>query len=193
MVTLNVVDLPQRQDAFCTRCKAEVMVLPDLACPRCGQAVHPLSLAVVPDAARRQTTNPVEPQAPSPSEAGRLTLPRIDEVVRWHAETERLLSSLADDEARLVADLRGVRQMRKLLAHILGLIEKPPPETPPPSVPPDPPVRAPSKSAPPANVSDRPWSRNHAACLDCGRTDRKHLARGYCTACYAKQWKGGDR
>jgi endogenous inhibitor of DNA gyrase (YacG/DUF329 family) len=28
------------------------------------------------------------------------------------------------------------------------------------------------------------WSRDHAACVTCGRTDRKHQGRGLCSYCY---------
>ena len=30
------------------------------------------------------------------------------------------------------------------------------------------------------------WSRKHDCCIDCGRTDRKHGARGRCSTCKAK-------
>lgn len=140
---MNIVDI-QRQTAFCTSCKADVMVLPDLVCPRCGDPVHPLSLERVPGTEDRPTvllaTVPERPAVqaapartaetvkPTSTEPTKVTLPGIDEVTRWHAETARLQARLVADEARLVADLRGVRQLRKLLDHTLGLIEPPTPE-----------------------------------------------------------------
>ena len=32
------------------------------------------------------------------------------------------------------------------------------------------------------------WSRKHAACLDCGTTEHKHHAHGYCTRCLWKHY-----
>lgn len=34
----------------------------------------------------------------------------------------------------------------------------------------------------------RPWSRRFDLCIDCGRKDRPHVARGRCTACDTK-WR----
>lgn len=31
------------------------------------------------------------------------------------------------------------------------------------------------------------WTRQHASCTECGRTDRKHAARGLCCACSGKR------
>jgi hypothetical protein len=36
-----------------------------------------------------------------------------------------------------------------------------------------------------ANVPDG-WAHGHDACRECDRTDRRHFARGYCTACYTR-------
>lgn len=32
------------------------------------------------------------------------------------------------------------------------------------------------------------WSKAHACCVDCGTTERPHLARGLCAACYARRY-----
>ena len=120
---MNITDL-KRQSAFCVTCKIEVMVLPDLACPRCGDQVDPLSLPRVPGSENRPTvlvaTVP-EPRTAQPAKAqppadAKVTIPSIDDVVRWHADTKRLFDNLEATEARLVADLRGVRALGELLA-----------------------------------------------------------------------------
>lgn len=37
------------------------------------------------------------------------------------------------------------------------------------------------------------WSRNYAECRECGTTERAHVARGLCSACYMAEWNGsGD-
>lgn len=36
-------------------------------------------------------------------------------------------------------------------------------------------------------LSPGQWSRDHAACQGCTRTDRPHVARGLCGACYRKR------
>lgn len=33
------------------------------------------------------------------------------------------------------------------------------------------------------------WSKNHNACIECGRTDSPHIGRGLCNACYARLWR----
>lgn len=30
------------------------------------------------------------------------------------------------------------------------------------------------------------WARNYDACRDCGRTDRRHEAKGFCVCCYSR-------
>lgn len=227
MAIMNITDL-KRQDAFCVSCKSEVMVLPDLACPRCGEQLAPESLAQMPGTENRPTVllatvparKPVQPEntrtaeivKPTSTEPTKVTLPSIDDVVRWHADTRRLHESLAATEARLVAELRGVRQMRKMLDHTLGLIQEPGTETtvaeieaPPPSVTVEPtPAETPRPTGrlalgpahpdyvPPAESGDsKPWSQKYPACLDCGTTTRLHMAMGRCRGCYGPWIKAG--
>lgn len=225
MAIMNITDMPKRQDAFCVSCKAEVMVLPDLACPRCGDQVAPESLARMPGTTERPTVllatvperKPVQPEntrtaesvKPTSTEPTRVTLPSIDDVVRWHADTRRLHESLEATEARLVADLRGVRQMRKLLDHTLGMIQDPGTETtvaeieaPPPSVAVEPtPAETPRPTgrlalgpAHPAYKGDRkPWSPNYPdGCRDCGATETRHSCFGRCGRCDAK-WRAAGK
>lgn len=33
------------------------------------------------------------------------------------------------------------------------------------------------------------WSRNYGSCHGCGRTDRRHMAKGECSACYLRQYQ----
>jgi hypothetical protein len=117
------------------------MVLPDLACPRCGDQVDPLSLPRVPgsedrptvlvatvperQAVQRENTRTAEIAKPPATEQAKVALPSIDNVVQWYADTKRLYEGLTDTEAELVLNLRSVRQMRQLLGTTLGLIEDP--------------------------------------------------------------------
>ena len=240
---MNVVDMPKRQSAFCVACKIEVMVLLDLACPRCGDQVDPLSLPRVPgsedrptvlvatvperQAVQRETARPAEIARPPATEQAKVALPSIDNVVQWYADTKRLYARLEADEARLVADLRGVRQMRKLLGTTLGLIEEPErqnvspsndvpvcePETilpeaetmaPPPVVTAESPepVRSTGRLAlgpahpdyaprPVTSGDGKRWALEYAACVDCGKSDRPHMAKGRCRGCYGPWIKAG--
>lgn len=229
MAIMNITDL-KRQSAFCVTCKIEVMVLPDLACPRCWDQVDPLSLPRVPGSEDRPTVlvatvpepRTAQPAKAQPSADAKVALPSIDDVVRWHADTRRLFDSLEATEARLVADLRGVRQMRKLLGTTLGLIDAPETQNVSPSN--DAPVREPETIAAPqvvaeiAPLSETPraagrfalgpahpdyvpqptasegskrWAQDYAACVDCGKADRPHMAKGRCRGCYGPWIKAG--
>ena len=42
------------------------------------------------------------------------------------------------------------------------------------------------------SIIDR-WSRKHDACVDCGRTDRKHAAHGLCDTCWQRQYARNHR
>ena len=33
-------------------------------------------------------------------------------------------------------------------------------------------------------MNPRPWSKQHACCVDCGTSERRHQAHGLCTRCY---------
>jgi hypothetical protein len=37
------------------------------------------------------------------------------------------------------------------------------------------------------------WGLYHAACIDCGETQRKHIAHGLCSRCYKKRRREGTR
>lgn len=150
------------------------------------------------------------------TEMPKVALPSIDDVVRWHADTRRLYEGLAETEARLAetekrlaAELRGVRQMRKLLDHTLGMIEgqapaatvaevkAPPPAVavePTPAETPRPTGRLPRGPARPDFAGNRkPWSPNYPdGCRDCGATERKHSCFGRCGSCDA-EWRAEMR
>jgi len=36
------------------------------------------------------------------------------------------------------------------------------------------------------------WSKKHECCLGCGTTERRHIAQGYCMACYRRRRRGGE-
>ena len=36
------------------------------------------------------------------------------------------------------------------------------------------------------------WSRDHEQCRGCGRTDRKHMAKGLCNPCYQTEYRNND-
>jgi hypothetical protein len=36
------------------------------------------------------------------------------------------------------------------------------------------------------------WSKNYEHCIDCGTTERAHMARGLCSACYLKKWNSTE-
>lgn len=204
-----------------------------------GDQVDPLSLPRVPGSENRwtvllatvperqsvqpETTRTAEIVKPASTEAARVTLPSIDDVVQWHADTRRLFDNLEAAEARLVADLRGVRQMRKLLGHTLGLIEAPERQNVSPSN--DAAVCQPETIAAPQVIAgiaplsetpraagrfalgpahpdyepptpksgdgSKPWSQKYAACVDCKKTDRLHMAMGRCRGCYGPWIKAG--
>jgi hypothetical protein len=37
------------------------------------------------------------------------------------------------------------------------------------------------------------WSREHAACLDCSTTERRHFGRGLCYRCYQRAYMAQQR
>ena len=39
------------------------------------------------------------------------------------------------------------------------------------------------------DVTNKPWSKNYAACIVCGTTKKKHMSGGRCTTCYFRKDK----
>ena len=35
------------------------------------------------------------------------------------------------------------------------------------------------------------WSKKHKCCVVCSTIDRKHIAKGMCTACYLSEYRNG--
>lgn len=200
---MPVMNIVARPNAFCGHCKDEVTIADSLACPRCGEDVDVLSLTrelrerLVPEpepvapppalltlAGERRP--PVQREIPEPvkgpvharteHQPERLALPNIPSVVAWYAGTQDTFDTLAEREAQLVAELRGVRQARKLLEAVLGRIEPARPDYVPP---------------PAASKAEKRWALDYAACVDCGKADRPHMAKGRCRGCYGPWIKAG--
>lgn len=158
---------PDLVDAFCTACKREVLVGPDLKCPDCGQEVDHTSLAVMPKRV------PVE--APKP--AGRAAvLPRIRASVQLDGALDAVIVALEDEEriAQTAYEAakeryRTARQALSDARQLRGL------------------VKVAGGDAETARPNAAPklgrWSRQHDACIDCGTTERKHASKGRCTRC----------
>jgi hypothetical protein len=172
-------------------------------------------------AVQRENTRTAEIAKPPATEQAKVALPSIDNVVQWYADTKRLYEGLTDTEAELVLNLRSVRQMRQLLGTTLGLIEDPQGErdaapaastAPAPIREPDPmptpreqpaaePIPTGRLSLGPAHPDYAPrpvtsgdgkrWALDYAACVDCGKSDRPHMAKGRCRGCYGPWIKAG--
>lgn len=186
-----------KPDAFCTFCKREVVADADLACPDCGLPVDERSLAKVPTV--RQSDSVVSPPTPmrhaesdaSASESGRggaqVTLPAIREALAWDRATEALIAALEHEEAAALSAYEAakertrtarraagaMRQLRGLVSVETGTMS----------------LAVPKKAAvkPVAVDGEKPWSRLHAACINCGTTEQsgagKHAAKGRCFRC----------
>jgi len=38
-------------------------------------------------------------------------------------------------------------------------------------------------------TGDKPWTKKHAECLGCGKTENRHQGQGYCSKCYQRKDK----
>lgn len=181
-------------DAFCTRCVKEVRVQPDLLCPQCGNEVDRRSLPVV-----SRSDGPASPSngagVPDTGSGGgiaasnRVALPAIREATAWDAATDSLLSALEREEAEALAAFEAARDRVKearraaaALRQLRGMVSV---RRPPPSLKPSKAtrtVRTVQAKALPA-PGTRPWSREHACCVNCGSTSSPHQGHGRCGAC----------
>ena len=111
-------------------------------------------------------------------------MPRIRESVRLDAALDGVVAALERDEQaakaeyeaareryrtvrQAAAEMRAMRAMVKVeAAEISGA--------------------APNHDVPPPATGAKRWARDFAACIVCGTTERKHAARGRCTACDSK-------
>lgn len=159
---------PDLVSAFCATCKRDVMVGPSLTCPSCGQEVEPTSLAVMPKR--------VQVEQPKPQQLRAAVLPRIRAAVQFDGALDAVIVGLEEEEAAAQtayeaakARYRLARQALSDARQLRGLVKVAEGDA------------SESKTAAPGD--GKRWSRKHDACVDCGRTERKHASKGRCTRC----------
>lgn len=174
---------PDLVDAFCGHCKSDVMVGPSLTCPTCGNEVEPTSLAVMP----KRGVTPSRPDAEQPRQApGRAAvLPRIRAAVQLDGALDAVLTALERDEDDRRAAFEAAKERYRLARQALADARS---------------LRALVKVADGAAETEGPkrtagveplkgrWSRKFDACIECGRTEIQHVARGRCSSC-DKRWR----
>lgn len=215
MVTLG------RVDAFCTApsCKREVIVGPDLLCPHCGFQVDPLSLPIVPPGGRGEivesTARPLarpetrDSRKPESGPAQQIEVPASREAAAWESATDKLIAALEAEEREATAALEAIRErVRKAkraaaaMRQVRGLVtvERKAPALAAPkrareTTAPTTPTAEAQPAVPPSTSSERPWSRQFPACINCQsqemRGKGKHAAKGRCYLCYAYHVKHG--
>lgn len=213
----RIVHPPGFVDAFCTRCKREVVVHEDFRlCPHCETEVDPLSLPTVPAEAReaarvaREAAAPVSPRIPpvasQPAPAGKSAdQPAVQQVKlrrrplaeRWLTQTEALIASLAAEEEALLPRLneiseqiKAIRRELKALRQIAAIV-----------VLEDAPVRPASADSryrigpeyPRGERKREKWSVKFDldACRICGASERRHGDHGRCARCAQHHRKYG--
>jgi rubrerythrin len=171
---------PDLVDAFCTTCKADVMVGPSLTCPTCGNEVEPTSLAVMPKR--------VVVEQPKQATGRAAVLPRIRAAVQLDGALDATVSALEAEVEAAQAAYEAAKVRYRLARQALADARS---------------LRALVKVADGAAKTERPkpvaksaeggsrWARDHDVCRDCGTTEHKHAARGRCTSCDAKWRQNG--
>lgn len=140
----------------CTSC-GEVPLRDDGNCSRCGS--RPLMKEAADTRPRVQT----------------VVLPNTAAVRRWHQATKALRDDMAGRAKSLAKEAESKTQEAQESRRSLGLFDQ---------------VlaaivvqgEAPELKASPLALNGR-WSRDHEACITCGRTDSKHSGRGVCARC----------
>lgn len=102
----------------------------------------------------------------------------LDQADRWVADVVRMRDALAEEESELATRLHRIRSTRERISQVVAIFEAP-------SAPSMATVAEPDRQErrrSPAPLNGR-WSRDHAACTICGRTDRVHKGGGRCSAC----------
>lgn len=107
----------------------------------------------------------------------------LDEAQRWYEDVVRLCDGLAEEEAALLEKLTSVRVQLARFRRVVAIFVDPA-ETEAPSAAADMPLAAPAGERRRSPAPLTRWSRKHDACVQCGRSDRKHKARGRCGPCY---------
>ena len=142
------------------------------ACPRCGKALPQRAI---------HPPTPPRPRGAADAAVERITLilPATPRVQRWYRATQDLAKELTAEADRADELVRSqqetAQQARRAGAAFTRLLEQV-------SVAEQPSGRkltADQRVLPPGA-----WSLGAAACMKCGTTERKHLARGLCTRCY---------
>lgn len=169
---------PDLVDAFCTTCKADVMVGPSLTCPTCGNEVEPTSLAVMPKR--------VVVEQPKQATGRAAVLPRIRAAVQLDGALDATVSALEAEveaaQAAYEAAKERYRLARQALAdarQLRGLVKVA-----------GEPV-APSAKANAVATTGKRWARDYDACVTCGRTEITHAANGRCGSCDTSWRKAG--
>lgn len=180
-MSMRVIE-PDMVDGFCTACKREVLVGPSLQCPHCGDEVDPLSLPVVPEAAKTVA-------ASKPTTGRAAVLPRIKAALNLDSALDAALTALEAEEAAARTAYEDAKERYRLarqaaadMRQVRGLVRV--------SGDAAPKVKAKPVAPPVSADGSVRWSRNHDACVSCARTTVKHMARGLCSTCYAAQSKG---
>lgn len=124
--------------------------------------------------------------AATPGAATQVVLPSSPEMRRWvertHHEREALkvrAERLREQFEPIRKTLAGIERSIKVLDHFRAQVS----------------VEGAARNGAPTNrpgkrgapLPDGQWSRNHAACLMCGKTENTHKAKGYCSGCYDRR------
>jgi hypothetical protein len=118
--------------------------------------------------------------------AAPVTLPAGPEMHRWIERTRQERQALVDRAARLRErfepirrELAGIERSIKVLDHFLAQVTV--------EDGPEPTAKSGRRGV---SLLNGQWSREHAACLGCGTTERKHIGNGYCSLCYHRRRHG---
>lgn len=122
-----------------------------------------------------------------------VVLPDIREAKTWDKASEALLTALEREEREAVAAFDAVKARAQRARRAVAAMRR---------------IRdvvsltggqaaLSAAVAPPVPVSGvvipaQKWSREYAACRECGRTEVRHAARGLCFTCYSKASKSAQ-
>lgn len=154
--------------AWCPMC-GDVEVDASRKCPRCGKLAVPEPNGLGNGSAAAKESIPPPPN-PLPG------LASDKRVQRWREQTAELIDYLQGEYGQASSQLGLLKKRAEhlgqavvLLRQIVG------------------PVQSPAEQSKPGRKPASRWSKQYERCRSCGRTEVRHLAKGYCTSCYGKE------
>jgi hypothetical protein len=179
--------IPSTTERYCINCDADRQVHIETGrCQTCGRVAvrGDAAEAVRAQAAvRAASINGNGHMAHGTAAPDKLMLPETAELRQWVSLTERVAGRLkerADRSAGLAKQFDAeATQFKRAASAFAGLLSQVGIEPKGQAAMPD--GQPPTKRS--GSQLNGRWSMSYEACVDCGRTDRKHAARGRCQAC----------